>query len=145
MSSQPTTEEFTPEQLSAEQIRSQMHEHRVELDSKAKQLAKRTNSLGDWQQYVKAKPLLAFAACAVAGYLLVPKKKHYINPDPDRIANLVKKDKLVVAPPGKVKRGGGIVAGLTGSLVRIGMQTAAGVIMQKLGAKATPANNGEEQ
>ena len=144
MSSQPTTEEFTPEQLTAEQIRSQMHEHRLELDTKAQQLAKRTNSLGDWQQYVKAKPFLAFAVCAAAGYMLVPKKKHYINPDPEKIANLVRKDKLVVAPPGKVKRGGGVVAGLTGSLLRIGMQTAAGAIMQKLGEKTTPSNSGAE-
>ena len=145
MSSQPTTEEFTPEQLTAEQIRSQMHQHRLELNVKAEQLAHRTNSLGDWQLYVKAKPLLAFAVCAAAGYMLIPSKKHYINPDPERIANLVRRDKLVVAPPGKVKRSGGIVAGLTGSLLRIGMQTAAGAIMQKLGEKAAPTNNGAEQ
>ena len=144
MSSQATTEEFTPEQLSAEQIRSQMHQCRLQLDSKAEQLAKRTNSLSDWQQYVKAKPILAFAVCAVAGYMLVPQKKHYINPDPERIANLVKKDKLVVAPPGKVKRGGGIISGLTGSILRIGMQTAAGAVMQKLGEKAAPSNSGGE-
>ena len=145
MSSEPTTEESTPEQLTAEQIRSQMHQHRIELDSKAERLAERTSSLGDWQQYVKAKPFLAFAVCAVAGYVLIPKKKHYINPDPDRIANLVRRDKLVVAPPGKVKRSGGIVSGLTSSLLRIGMQTAAGAIMQNIGAKAAPPNDGEKQ
>ena len=145
MSSPSTTEEFTPEQLTADQIRSQMRQRRRELDVKADQLAKGTNSLSDWQQYVKARPLVAFAASAVVGYLLIPATKQYINPDPDKIASLVKKDKLVVAPPGKVKRGGGVVAGLTGSMLRIGMQTAAGAIMQKLGEKAAPSNNGVKQ
>ena len=144
MSSQSTTEDFTPEQLSAEQIRSQMQQCRLQLDNKAEKLAEGTNSLGDWQQYVKARPVLAFAACAVAGYLLVPKKKHYIHPDPERIANLVRKDKLVVAPPGKVSRGGGIFSGVASSLLRIGMQTAAGAVMAKLGEKSVPTDDGGE-
>ena len=144
MSPQPTTDEYTPEQLTAEQIRSQMQQCRLQLDTKAEQLAAGTDSLGDWQQYVKARPFFAFAVCAVVGYLVVPKQKHYINPDPDRIANLVRRDKLVVAPPSKVSRSGGILAGATASLLRIGMQTAAGALMAKLGEKSVPTDDGGE-
>ena len=144
MSTNPTIDESPPEQLTADEIRSQMEQYRLEFDSGVEQLVKGTNALGDWEQYVKAKPLLALTVCAIAGYMLVPKKKHYFNPDPERIANLVRRDKLVVAPPQKVKRGGGLVSGLTGSLLRIGMQTVAGAIMQKLGEKAAPSNDGEQ-
>ena len=143
MSTKSTTEESTPEQLSADQIRSQMERTRLEFDSGVEQLVQGTHALGDWEQYVKAKPLLAFAVCAIAGYMLIPKKKQYYSPDPDQIANLVRRDKLVVAPPQKVQRGG-VVSGLTGPLLRIVLQTAAGSIMQKLGEKATPTNDGEE-
>ena len=140
MSSKSTTEEASPEQLSADQIRSQMQQYRLEFDSGVEQLVKGTNALGDWEQYVKAKPMLAFAVCAIAGYVLVPKKRDFYNPDPEKIASLVRKDKLVVAPPQKVNRSSGYLSGLSGSLLKIGMQTAAGVIMQKLGEKATPTN-----
>ena len=145
MSENSTTEEFSPEQLSADQIRSQMEQYRLEFGSEVDRLVKGTNALGDWEQYVKAKPLLAFAVCAVAGYMLIPKKKDTIKPDPEKIANLVRKDKLVVAPPRKVKRGNGMVSGLASSMLRIGMQTAAGAIMQQLGAKAAPNSGGAEK
>ncbi|MDB2687555.1 hypothetical protein N9Y42_10125 [Mariniblastus sp.] len=59
-------------------------------------------------------------------------------------ANLVRKDKLVVAPPGKVSRGGGIFSGVASSLLRIGMQTAAGAVMAKLGEKSVPTDDGGE-
>ena len=144
MSAKSTIEESPQPQLSADDITSQMEQYRLEFDSEVKQLVKGTNALGDWEQYVKAKPVLAFAVCAVVGYLIIPKSKNYIHPDPEKIASLVKRDKLVVAPPQKVKRGGGLVSGLTGSLLRIGMQTAAGAIMAKLGEKAAPTNGGRE-
>ena len=144
MSTKTTTKDSPPEKLSADQISSQMAQFRLELDSEVEQFVEGTKELGDWQTYVKAKPLLAFAACAIVGFLVVPKTKKYINADPEMIANLVRRDKLVVAPPQKVKRSDGLVSGLTGSLLRIGMQTAAGAVMAKLGEKATPTNGGGE-
>ena len=145
MSVKTPIDEQTPEQLTADQIRSQMKQYRLEFDSGVEQFVKGTNALGDWEQYVKAKPLLAFAVCAVAGYMLIPNKKVFLNPDPERIANLIRKDKLVVAPPQKVKRGSSMVSGMAASLLRIGMQTAAGAVMQKLGEKATPTSGGTER
>ncbi|QEG20377.1 hypothetical protein [Mariniblastus fucicola] len=136
-----TSDSHTPEQLTAEQIRSQMQQHRLEFDSDVEQFVDGTNALGNWKQYVKAKPMFALAVCAAAGYMVIPKKKDYVSADPDRIARLVRKDKLVVAPPQRVKRGSGMFAGLTQSLLRLGMQTAAGVVMQKLGEKAAPPNS----
>ena len=131
--------------MTADQISSQMAQYRLEFDSEVEQFVEGTSALGDWQQYVKAKPLLAFAACALVGFLVVPKTRKYINADPETIANLVRKDKLIIAPPKKVNRSEGMISGLTGSLLRIGMQTAAGAVMAKLGEKATPTDGGAEQ
>ena len=136
MPTKSTTKESPPDKLTADQISSQMAQYRLEFDSEVEQFVEGTNALGDWEQYVKAKPLLAFAACAIVGFLVVPKKKNFINADPEMIANLVRRDKLVVAPPQKVKRSEGLVSGLTGSLLRIGMQTAAGAVMAKLGEES---------
>ena len=146
MSTKSTTKESPPEKLTADQISSQMEQYRLEFDSEVEQFVKGANALGDWKQYVKASPLLAFAACAVVGFLVVPrtKSKNYINADPEMIANLVRRDKLVVAPPQKVKRSEGLVSGLTGSILRIGMQTAAGAVMAKLGEKATPTDGAKK-
>ncbi len=127
-------EQSQTETLTVDQIRSQMRQYRREFDSDVDQLVASTQSLTDWKQYVTSKPLLSFAICAMAGYALIPKKKNYSSPDPKEIADLVKRDKLVVAPPRRVRQPGGLTTGVLGAVARIGLQTASGIALQKLGA-----------
>ncbi len=128
------SENSPTESLTVDQICSQMRQYRREFDADVGQLVANTQSLTDWRRYVTSNPLLAFGVCAAAGYLLMPGKTKYTSPDPDQIAKLVSRDRLVVAPPQQVKSSGGIFSGVLGTVTRIGLQTASGIVMQKLGA-----------
>ena len=138
-----SSQESTPEQMSADQIRSQMQQYRLEMDSDVGKFVEDTQSLGDWQQYVKAKPLLTFAVCAVAGYMLIPKKNRYVQPDADQVARLVKRKKLVVAPPRYVKNDG-MFSGLTGMATKLAVQAISGIVLQKLGAQTSKSDDVKE-
>lgn len=129
------------EKLDVDQIRSQMRQYRREFDSDVDDFVASTESLTDWKQYVTSQPLLSFAVCACAGYLLIPKKKQYITPDPQKIAELVKREKLVVARPQSVKRSSGLMSGAMKAATRIALQTASGIAMQKLGAAMEAASD----
>lgn len=122
------------EKLDVDQIRSQMRQFRYEFDSDVDHFVANTESLTDWKKYVASQPLLSFAVCAFAGYLLVPKNKEYTSPDPQKIADLVKREKLVVARPRSVKRNEGLMSGALKIATRIALQTASGIAMQKIGA-----------
>jgi hypothetical protein len=137
-------ENMTSEPLTVDQIRSQMRQFRREFESGVDQFVFSTHSLTDWKQYVASRPLLAFAVCAIAGSALIPKRKHNHSPNQKEIADLVRREKLVVASPNRVKNSGGLLSGAVAAVARIGLQTATGVAMQKFGAAmGRTTNEGE--
>jgi hypothetical protein len=50
----------------------------------------------DWKFYVRKFPWAVAGAAVVAGYMLVPKRKPVIKPDPEMIEELVRQKKIKV-------------------------------------------------
>jgi hypothetical protein len=74
----------------AEQIRKRMAQLRRELDVDMGNVSRSARAMTDWTFYVRRFPWAVAGVAAVAGYLLIPKKKQPISPDPETLAELVK-------------------------------------------------------
>jgi hypothetical protein len=81
---------------SAEKIRRRMAELRRELECDVRQVKQGASVVTDWQFYVRRFPWAVAGAALVAGYLLVPKRKRVVKPDPEMIEELVRQKKIRV-------------------------------------------------
>jgi signal recognition particle subunit SEC65 len=95
---------------SAEKICRRMAELRREMDCDVREVSRGARVMTDWKFYARKFPWALVGVAAVAGFLLVPKRKAVIKPDPETIAELVKQKKIrveTVTPdpnkPGMVK------------------------------------------
>jgi len=83
-----------------EQIRRRMAELRREMECDVNQVRRGARQMKaqmtDWTYYVRKFPWAVAGAAVVAGYLLVPKKRPVIKPDPEMLAELVKQNKVKV-------------------------------------------------
>ena len=79
---------------SAETIRKRMAELRSELTSDVRDVKRSAQEMTNPLYYVRRFPWATAAAAAVVGYLLVPKKKQVIKPDPEMLAELLKKHQI---------------------------------------------------
>lgn len=90
---------------SVEEIRSQMMAVRSEIDEDMDDLVEGAKSLFDWRDYIRSFPVASLGAAALAGFLVVPKKRHPIESDAASVAKYLKNERLVVAPGAKVNQG----------------------------------------
>jgi len=81
---------------SAEAIRRRMAELRRELTIDVHDVSRSARELASPMYYVRHFPWATAAVAAGIGYILVPKKKHVIQPDPEMLAELVRKEKVKV-------------------------------------------------
>jgi hypothetical protein len=79
---------------SAEVIRKRMAELRSELTSDVRDVKRSAREMTNPLYYVRRFPWATAAAAAVIGYLLVPKKKQVIKPDPEMLAELIRKHQI---------------------------------------------------
>jgi hypothetical protein len=86
---------------SAERIRRRMAELRRELECDVREVGRSARVMTDWTFYVRKFPWAVAAVAAATGFMLIPKKKSVIKPDPDMIAELVKQKKIRVEPVAK--------------------------------------------
>ena len=121
-----------PTPQSIDDIRNEMRSVRNTLASDVDQLVQDTQSLTDWRQYVHSKPLVAFAATALVGYLLIPKKTPALNIDSEQLAKLVKDQKLVVAVSSELKQKSGLLSGVMGLAVSLAMKSVVGFAAEQL-------------
>jgi hypothetical protein len=105
----------------AEKIRRRMAELRRELESDVREVGRSARVMTDWTFYVRKFPWAVTAVALAAGYMLIPKKKEIIKPDPEMLAELVKKKKLRVEPVARAQE----KRGLLGSLLVMGITWAA--------------------
>lgn len=77
-------------------VRRRMAELRRELTGDVREVGRSAREMTDWTFYVRRFPWAVAAIAAAAGYLLIPRKKQVIAPDPDAIAELVKKNVIRV-------------------------------------------------
>ncbi len=84
---------MTPDD-SAESIRKRMAELRRELTCDVRDVSRSARQMTNPLYYMRRFPWASAAAAAAIGYLLVPKKKHIIKPDPEMLAELLKKHQI---------------------------------------------------
>jgi hypothetical protein len=81
---------------SAEKIQRRMSELRRELECNVREVSRGARVMTDWKFYVRKFPWAVAGAALVAGYLLVPKRKPVVKPDPEMIEELVRQKKIKV-------------------------------------------------
>ena len=83
---------------SAEAIRRRMAELRRELTSDVRGVKEGAREMANPLYYIRRFPWASAAVAAAIGYLLVPKKKHVIKPDPEMLAEMLKKHQINLDP-----------------------------------------------
>jgi hypothetical protein len=81
---------------SAEQIRRRMAELRRELECDVRQVSDDARTMTDWTFYVRRFPWAVAGLAVAAGFMLIPRRKQIIKPDPEMLAKLVKDQKVKV-------------------------------------------------
>ncbi len=91
------------ETLTAEEIRAQMRVIRRELRNNVQGLVSNASQMFDWKSYVRSFPWTFVAVAAVAGYLLVPRRKIVTLPreTEQSLKSLSEEIRAAVAPPPK--------------------------------------------
>ena len=75
---------------SAEAIRRRMAELRRELTIDVRDVSRSAHEMASPMYYIRHFPWASAAVAAGIGYLLVPKKKHVVKPDPEMLAELLR-------------------------------------------------------
>jgi hypothetical protein len=83
---------------SAEAIRRRMAELRRELTSDVRDVRRTAREMSNPLYYIRHFPWASAAVAAGIGYLLVPKKKQIIKPDPEMLAEMIKKHQINLDP-----------------------------------------------
>jgi hypothetical protein len=81
---------------SAEKIRRRMAELRRVLECDVREVSRGARVMTDWKFYARKFPWAVAGGALVAGYLLVPKRKRVVKPDPAMIEELVRQKKIKV-------------------------------------------------
>jgi hypothetical protein len=81
---------------SAERIRRRMAELRRDLDCDVREVSRGARIMTDWKFYARKFPWAIAGVALLAGYMLVPKRKPVIKPDPEMIQELVRQKKIKV-------------------------------------------------
>jgi hypothetical protein len=79
---------------SAEDIRKRMAELRRELECDVQEVTRSAKAMASPSFYIRKFPWATLAVAAGVGYLLIPKKKRVVQPDMDKLAELVRKHKV---------------------------------------------------
>jgi hypothetical protein len=106
----------TPDE-SAEAIRRRMAELRREMTTGVRDVSRSAREMTNPLYYIRHFPWTSAAVAAAIGYLLVPKKKQVIKPDPEMLAELVRNQKIKV----DTVKAGTDSQGLLQSLVVMGL------------------------
>jgi hypothetical protein len=81
---------------SAEKIRRRMAELRRELECDVREVSRGARVMTDWKFYARKFPWAVAGVAVLAGYMLIPKRKPVIKPDPEMIEELVRQKKIKV-------------------------------------------------
>jgi hypothetical protein len=120
-------------------LRRQMSHVRRELHHDFQGVSQQAKRLTDWRHYVQSAPLLSAGVAALAGYLAVPRKLHLDTVDPDDLARLAKKQRVVVESKPKAAAKQGVGSTAFGLLTAMVMRTAISVATQKLASVMSPS------
>jgi hypothetical protein len=90
---------------SADEIRGRMAELRRDLAFDIHEVSRNARVMTDWRFFARRFPWVVFGVAAVAGYMLIPKRKEVkvISPDPNALAEMFRKEQLKLETPASKK------------------------------------------
>lgn len=113
-----------------------MAELRRELECDVRQVSRGAQAMTDWRFYARKFPWAIVGVALVGGYLLVPKRKSVIKPDPDMIAELIKQNKIKVESVTKQPDKPGMMKALLMTGLTYAVRTGAQYVTQQMAAAA---------
>jgi len=129
---------------SADAIRRRMAELRRELTYDVRDVGRSARAMASPAFYVRKFPWATTAVAAAIGYLLIPKQKQIVQPDPEMLAELVRKNQVRVDASAAAKDRQGMLQ----SLVVMGVTWAAKAglnhMMQRMTIPAASKGNAAE-
>ena len=121
-----------------------MAELRRELTSDIRDVRRSASEMANPMHYIRRYPLATAAVAAAVGYLLVPKKKHMIKPDPEMLIELFKKHQIKLDPPQVASESNGMLKSLAVMGLTWALRTGLSYAGQQLAAAATRTNENLE-
>lgn len=109
---------------------------RRELDTDVHHVAESAKAMTDWTFYVRRFPWAAVGVAAVAGYLLVPRKKSVVTPTAEQLAALVQNKEFVAAATSQLKPPRSLLAGLGATLAAMAARAALNYVTEQIRVKA---------
>lgn len=119
----------------ADAVRRRMAELRQDLSSDVRDVGRSAREMTDWTHYVRRFPWATVAVAAAIGYMLVPRKKQGISPDPALLAEMVKNREVRVEGLDRAKESKGLLK----SLLVMGVTWAAKAGMEYMGSRLRSA------
>jgi hypothetical protein len=110
-----------------------MAQLRAKLHSNAEGLARNAETLMDWRYHVRQHPWLTLAVAGAVGYLVVPRRLETIRPDAAALAELARRQQLVVEPKLRAEPRSGLLASVVGLASSALLRAAAAYAGQQVG------------
>jgi len=112
---------------------------RSSLNEDVAQVATGVRAKTDWRYYVRNHPWMVAGAATAVGFFLVPRRVEKVErvvPDADALAQLAKREKLVMAPESRVESAAskGLVSSLAAMALAAGSRAAMGYFSNQLGS-----------
>ena len=121
---------------SAEVIRLRMSELRRDLTSDMREVRRSAEQITSPMFYIRRFPWARVAVAALVGYALVPKRKKIITPDPEMLAELVRKQQVKVDTSKASKESQSVLRSLLVMGLTWGVRTGLNYFGQQLAAAA---------
>jgi hypothetical protein len=115
-----------------------MEEVRCDVDEDVQEIVEGARDMGKWRYYVKNYPWVCLGAALAAGYLIVPRRSVGMQPDAQKVEDLVKPSPLLETTTSSLTSNVvAIVLPLVGNLVMRGVAAYVGQQADKLFASET--------
>ena len=118
-----------------------MAELRRELTCDIRDVRRSASEMANPMHYIRRYPLATAAVAAAVGYLLIPKKKQVIKPDPEMLAELFKKHQINLDSPQVSSESKGMLKSLAVMGLTWALRTGLTYAGQQLAAAATRTNH----
>jgi ElaB/YqjD/DUF883 family membrane-anchored ribosome-binding protein len=129
---------------SAEDIRKRMAELRQELtcdvddvSRSVREVGKTAKQMASPMYLIRNYPWVSAAVAAGVGYLLVPKKREVVKPDPEMLADLIRKEQIKVDTSKASSENRGLVASLAMMGITWAAKAGMNYMVQRMTAAAT--------
>jgi hypothetical protein len=123
----------------ASEVVERMAALRRELDHGVENVSESARAMTDWTFYVRRFPWATVGLAAVAGYLLVPRKKTTVAPTAEQLAALVKNKEFVAAATNQLKPPPSLLAGFGATLAAMAARAAISYVSEQIQARAAAA------